>query len=101
MTAFSPADIPSSVNTVEELIVWGATILNELYPDVTVAESIGRTNRMVDCGPFYVDAATPPGWYTIGRFTLRMSSTWRQSGKPWSQVQELGQLPIPANYKVA
>lgn len=100
MTAFSPADIPASVNTLEELVVWSATILNELYPDSSVSESIGRSNRAVDCAPFYVDAANPPGWYTIGRFTLLMTATWRQSGKPWSQVQEIGQLAIPANYKV-
>lgn len=99
MTAFIPSDIPASVNTVEEVIVWGATLMNELYPNSTVTESPGRSNRSIECAPFYLDSATPAGWYTIGRFVLPMPANWRQSGKPWATITEIGTIAIPAGYK--
>uniref|UniRef100_A0A832M257 Uncharacterized protein n=1 Tax=Oscillatoriales cyanobacterium SpSt-402 TaxID=2282168 RepID=A0A832M257_9CYAN len=100
MTAFVPSDIPASVNTVEELAIWSLTILNELFPNVTVTEAPGRSNRAAECSPFYLDSATPPGWYTIGRLVVPMQSTWRQSAnKPWATINELGTTAIPAGYK--
>ena len=101
MTAFSPADIPSSVNTVEELAIWALTILNELYPAVTVTEVAGRANRSAECAPFYLDAASPQGWYMIGRCVLPMPANWRQGSKPWASVNEIGTTAIPGGYKVA
>ena len=100
MTAFTTSDLPSSVNTVEELVVWGLCVLNELYPNQTIVEAAGRASRQAECAPFYIEAASTPTWAMIGRCVLPMASTWRQGTvKPWAAVSEIGTVAIPAGYK--
>lgn len=100
MTAFVISDIPASVNTLEELAVWSLSILNELYPATTIVEAAGRSSKMAECAPFYLDAAQTPSWVMIGRIVLPMAPTWRQGTvKPWATIGEIGQLSIPAGYK--
>lgn len=99
MTAFNVNDIPSSVNTLEELAVWSMTILDEIYPEKVITEAPGRTIRQVECAPFYIDTADVPGWFTVARFSLPMAANWRQASKPWAAVQEIGTLVIPVGYR--
>lgn len=100
MTAFVTGDIPPAVNTLEELVIWNLSILNELYPSTTIVEAAGRSSRMAECAPFYIDTAQTPTWAMIGRVVLPMASTWRQGVvKPWATISEIGTLAIPAGYK--
>ena len=101
MVAFAPSDLPGSLNTVEELAVWALSILSENYPLNTVVESPGRPARQVTCSPYYMSSADPVGWYVIGRFCLKVNDSWRQSGQLFTQVNEIGTLPIPSGYKIA
>lgn len=100
MTAFLTTDIPNSVNTVEELLIWAASILSEQYAELTVIESPGKPNRQITCSPYYLGSATDPGWYVIARATLKVNDSWRQSGRLFEEVNEVGSLPIPNGYTV-
>ncbi len=101
MTAFVPSDLPTSINTVEEVAIWALSILSENYPLSTVIESPGRPSRQVTCSPYFMSSADPVGWYVIGRCTLKLADTWRQSGQMFGQIQEIGNTPIPSGYKVS
>lgn len=101
MVAFVPADIPSNVNTVEKLVVWGNTILSDLYPDLTRVESAGQAVRLVQSGPFLIEATTPSQWVIISRSSLSLPSNWRRNGKIWVNVTDIGPSAIPPEYKIA
>ncbi len=100
MTAFNASLLPSSINTVEELVIWGISILSELNPSLTIVESAGRSVRQAEIAPFYLDSAATPSWAWIGRVVITMPSTWRQgTARPWDGVQELSTTAIPTGYR--
>lgn len=99
MTAFSTADIPQSINTLEKLAVWTLTVLNDLYINTTAIEATGQAERCVVAGPYYVTAGDPQTWRYICRLSVPLAPTWRRSTKLWLSTQDLGVLAIPADYK--
>lgn len=100
MTAFSPSDLPASVNTVEKLAVWASTVLNDLNPNLTVIESTGQSQLAATSYPFRITASDPPAWRVISRTSIVLGDTWRRgNGKIWTYAQDLGTAPIPTEYK--
>lgn len=100
MTAFQTTDIPASVNTLEKLHVWSATVLNHLYPTVTAIEATGLAERVAQSGPFEVTAVDPPQWRNIARVSVPLNKNWqRGDSKIWANAEDLGSSSIPTEFK--
>lgn len=100
MVAFAPSDLPASVTSVEELVIWGMSILSEQFPLNLVVESPGRPSRQVTCSPYFMSSADPAGWYVIARATLKINDSWRQTGQLFNHALPIGEAQIPAGYRV-
>lgn len=99
MTAFATTDLPASINTVEKLAVWACQLLGYLYPDLTVVEATNQAARVIQTGPFEVTAVTPTEWRQITRLSMPLNRNWMRDGDMWQQAQDIGSLPIPAEFK--
>lgn len=99
MTAFSKADLPDSINTVEKLAVWTDTLLQHLNAELTVIEAAGGTDRAVVSQPWFITAANPPTWRVISRSSIQIQNTWQRGGKIWNFAQELSGATIPSEFK--
>lgn len=100
MTAFSSADLPSSINSVEKLSVWCATVLNHLYPGTTAIEATGNAERVAQSAPFFITATTPPEWRVISRNSIKLNSNWqRGTAKIWANAEDIGSASIPTEFK--
>ena len=100
MTTFQTTDIPASVNTLEKLQVWAATVLNHLYPQVTAIESTGNADRVAQSAPFEVTAVDPSQWRNISRTSIPLNRNWqRGNSKIWANAEDLGSASIPTEFK--
>jgi hypothetical protein len=100
MTAFQTSDLPSTINTVEKLVVWGQTVLNNLYPEVTSVEATGKAERVAQSGPFEVTAVEPTQWRSIGRTSIPLNRSWQRGvGKMWTHAEDIGSASIPTEFK--
>jgi hypothetical protein len=99
MTAFSTADLPTTVNTVEKLLLWANTVLQHLNPDLTAVEETGRAELMMQSAPFFISAVSPAEWRVISRSSLRISADWQRVGKIWNHAAEISTKPIPTEFR--
>lgn len=100
MVAFATTDIPSSVNTLEKLLVWANAIMDELHPDVTAIEAAGVAERVCSSGVFKVTAISPVQWRAISRTSIPIASSWRRgNAKLWTFAQDISNVAIPTEYK--
>jgi hypothetical protein len=99
MVAFSRNDLPDSVNSVEKLIVWAETLLQNLCPEVTAIEVSGSVDRIAISQPWFIQAANPPTWRVISRSSIPVSSQWQRSGKLWVHAVDVSAASIPAEFK--
>lgn len=100
MTAFTPSDIPTEIDTVEKLHVWTSTLLAYLYPDLTVIESSGSAVRAITSGPFQITAVDPSIWRSIDRGSIPLDKDWRGSANQiWNFALPIGTQAIPATFK--
>ncbi|OUL36362.1 glucose-6-phosphate dehydrogenase [Nostoc sp. T09] len=98
MTAFTTADIPSQIDTVEKLASWCGAILFNVNPSVTAIEGTGYSERVSQWGRFWVPADSKTR--EIIRLSLEVSSSYiNADGKPWTFVQPISSTAIPANFK--
>lgn len=94
MTAFSPSMIPSSVDTLEKLVVWSTTALQYLYPTQVSEEGEGFVEKAVSSNAFYVPSANRHVY--LSRASLPLSPDRVVGGaKSWTYAQNLGTDPIP------
>lgn len=100
MVAFQTTDIPSSVNSLEKLLVWANSVLNEVAPSVTAIEATGSAERVANSGVFQISATDPVTWRCISRTSIPLSSQWRRGqGKLWTYAQDVSSAAIPTEYK--
>jgi hypothetical protein len=102
MTAFTASAIPASVNTIEELFVWCASILTEINPTIQIQATSGTVEPVVQMETFRFASqdVDPQRAVVVGYIPLQPN--WRGQGKIWSNgVKELSTNPIPAGYSVA
>lgn len=99
MTAINlSTDIPSQINTVEQLAAWCSQVLATLNPTATAIEGVGYTERVAQSGIFYVAADNK--WRRLIRLSLEVSPDHEAGGmKPWRYVQEISNTPIPAAFR--
>lgn len=100
MTAFVTTDLPASVNTVEKLAVWSATVLNHLYPDLTAIEENGQAELTAQASPFLINAVSPSQWRNIQRLSIPLDRNWQRGNDGiWASCQDLGSSAVPTEFK--
>lgn len=95
MTAFVKAQLPDSVDSLEELAVWAISTLSFINADTTAIEGPGISERAAQAGIFYVE--TDKKYRFLGRVSIQMSSEYLSgSAKLWNYAQPLATTDIPA-----
>jgi hypothetical protein len=98
MTAFAPANVPSSIDTLEKLAAWALSALAEINPSVTIQTTAGTVEKAVQTQTFdFRNQATSPERLVVTAF-LPLSAGWRSNGKLFGRVTELSSTPLPAAY---
>lgn len=97
MTPLTKAQIPASINTVEELASWCTALLSQLYPEMTALEGDGASERVAQFGVYYVPNNNTNRM--LSRLSLQVENTYLVTGaKIWDATMPLGDLTIPANF---
>ncbi|MDG2989491.1 hypothetical protein L3556_00875 [Candidatus Synechococcus calcipolaris G9] len=100
MTAFASSDLPSSVNSLEKLVVWSQMVLNHLYPNMTAIEAPNTAIRVATSGLFYIVDSDPATWRHVGRNSIKLDSNFqRGAAKIWTFANDLGSTAIPTEFK--
>jgi hypothetical protein len=99
MTAFSASDLPSQINSLEELAAWATATLAALYPTEFILEAPRVEEQVATSNPFQILASGTPDWRLISRTSLKLPEDWQGKGRPWELVQPIGTLPIPTEFK--
>ncbi|MBD2202749.1 glucose-6-phosphate dehydrogenase [Calothrix sp. FACHB-1219] len=96
MTALNiSTHIPSQIDTLEKLVVWGSLALANINPDLTAIEGVGYTERVSQAGIFYVQADNK--YRALLRNSIQMSPDYLAGGaKLWTYAQPLSNTAIPA-----
>lgn len=99
MTAINiNTDIPSQIDTLEELFVWAGLALADINSQLTAIEGVGYTERTSQAGIFYVAADNK--YRALIRGSIQMSRTHLSGGgKPWSHAMELSTTALPSDFK--
>jgi hypothetical protein len=105
MTQLIRDQIPLNIGTVEQLIVWGTEVLNNLYTDIKAVEGLDIEGqpvkaRVVDVTRFYVDTANDKGWRYVTRFSFPLRKEYQQEGKVWQHIASVGDLPVPPPMRI-
>jgi hypothetical protein len=93
-----PSTIPSSISTVEEMVLWCTLILSETAYSETIYERQGVLSNYVDYLYTRSQVGTP---IAICRIIVPLSETsgLAPSAKPWNLAQEIvGSTAPPAYY---
>jgi hypothetical protein len=100
MVAFSTADLPTSINTVEKLHVWASMVLNNVALQATIQEVPNLSQPVAVSQIFtYADAGTQK-WRHVGRVSVELDATWQTgAAKPWTYAQAVSATAIPTAFK--
>jgi len=99
MTAFTTANLPSNINTIEELAAWAMSALAEINPTVTLTTQTGIIEQAATAQTFRFAAqdVSPERLIVVGY--LPLISNWRSQGKIWSNgIAELSGAALPTGY---
>ncbi|MGB3201112.1 MAG: hypothetical protein WBA99_09425 [Nodosilinea sp.] len=97
MTAFAPANLPASVDTVEKLSAWANGVLYQLHKNNRYQES--DEAPLVPLITAQDGVAADKNERIIFRSSLPLSTDWRtQTTKYWQEVQEISTAPIPTSF---
>lgn len=100
MVAFSPADIPSSIDTLEKLSVWCSTVLQHLHPEQTVLEAPGITELVATASPYQIIVNGDFTWRNIARQSIELNPNWQRGAtKLWTHALPLSTQAIPVEFK--
>lgn len=99
MTAFVPANLPSGVGTVEELVAWGGSVLAQVNAATQIQTSAGQTEPVCAVQTFRFPFLTVAPERLIVVAYLPLTAGWRTGGKLWNQgVAEISVTAIPTEY---
>lgn len=100
MTTFAKNQIPDSVDTVEKLLAWSASILAELNSDQRIAVNVSSLDSVASAGPYSFSLQqTQPLRYVVTAY-LPLDEGYRSGGNVWeSSVLPLSEGVIPISYE--
>jgi hypothetical protein len=94
MTTFVPANLPTSVNTVEKLALWSLGVLYQLHKNDRYQES--EAAPLIPIITAQDGLAADKKEHIIFRVSFILSDTWRESTtKFWQEGQDFADVPIP------
>lgn len=104
MTNFTKSMVPDTVNSVEAVYVWAATVLSVLYADKDSIEGLDGNSepvktRCVQVGTVYLTAPDPEAWRHISRVSLGIQPEFQAGQAPWTCVDSLGNKAIPSSMR--
>lgn len=100
MTAFSTADLPTSVNTLEKLSMWVALATNNINQQTSVQEIPNLNQPVAVAQLFEYDDNGVKKWRFVGRFSVEVSPNWQQGAtKLWTHAQALSANALPTDFK--
>lgn len=96
---FVPSNIPSEVNTVEELAAWCVSALAEANNTATIQTGPGQAEPVATVQTFnYVNQATDPE-RLICVLYLPLKTGWRSAGKLFhAGVKEISSVALPVAF---
>jgi hypothetical protein len=99
MTAFTTANIPSNVNTLEELAVWAISALAEINPTASIVTAPGVSEVVFSAYPFtFRNQPTAPERMVLVAY-LPLVPGWRSVGKLFANgVSEVSTTALPSSY---
>jgi len=99
MTTFVPANLPSGVGTVEELVAWGVSALAQINNAELIQTSAGQTEPVAAAQTFRFPFVTTFPERLICVSYLPLTVNWRSSGKLWnSGIGEISNIALPPEY---
>lgn len=99
MSTFSPANIPSNVNTLEELAAWAMLALSELNSNLTVQSAAGTVEPVISTQVIRLPNELTDPERLICVAYLPLLANWKSTGKIWSTgIKELSQTALPAGF---
>jgi hypothetical protein len=99
MSPFTPGNVPSNVNTIEELLVWAMFILAQLNPNSTVQSAAGTVEPTVSAQIIKLPNQTTDPERVVCVAYIPLTDVWRASGNIWgSGIKEISQTVIPASF---
>jgi hypothetical protein len=98
MTSFTKDQLPSAINTVEELFVWSASVLAELNSGTKVQVDRSNILRVVDARPALLEnEPDDPERFGVAGY-IPLEPTWRGKKAWFNGVKEISTDPIPSAY---
>ncbi len=99
MSTFSPANIPSNVNTLEELAAWSMLALSELNSNLTVQSAAGTVEPVISTQVIRLPNELTDPERLICVAYLPLLANWKSTGKIWSTgIKELSQTALPTGF---
>ena len=97
MTAFSPSDLPTSVDTLEKLAAWVGLALHVINPEVTSIEGAGTPGLAAQFGTFFVQEINAPK--AILRQSIDLQTDYLYgSAKFWTYAKEISTSSLPTEF---
>ena len=97
MTAFSPSDLPTSVNTIEKLAAWVGMALHTLNLDITAVEGAGSAVPAAQFGTYFVQETRNSR--IIVRLSIELDPNYAYgSSKLWAYAKDLSSNSLPGEF---
>ncbi|WP_414625197.1 glucose-6-phosphate dehydrogenase [Calothrix sp. CCY 0018] len=97
MTAFTPSDIPVSINTLEKLSVWVGLGLSKINPTQTAVEGSGPAVKVAEFGIFNVPQNNTTRVILRQSVEIEDDFTY-DGGKLWDQAKEFSVNGLPTGF---
>lgn len=95
MTAFTPAQIPPSVDTFEKLNAWSSMVLNIINPDLEAIEGPGSPVKSSQFGIFKIDQTGNTNAFSRQSFQLQDDFAYYE-GPLYETVKEFSTSSAPS-----
>lgn len=100
MSAFTPADIPSEVNTIEELAAWAISALAEINPTGSVQTGPATVEPVVTAQTFRLENQQTNPERFVGVVYLPLQAGWRSNGSIYTGgIAEISGGALPASFR--
>lgn len=104
MTRFLKSEIPESIQTIEQLAIWCAEILQHINPNLTCVETLDQNGneikvRRIEANKFYYTAPQIPTWRYLTRIEVDIRANHQVFGRIWDHAIDMSDLPIPQGMK--
>jgi hypothetical protein len=97
MSAFSPSNLPASVDTLEKLLVWAGAAFHKINRTTTAVEGAGNPSRVAQFGIFTVESNNTDR--VIMRQSLVLNPDYAIDNQPvWANVVQTSTEAIPADF---